>query len=151
MAFGTAVLGENRAQKRRHHGALPLADMGHGVTHEMHAAALPGRVEDLGNSRLEPFVGVRDDQLHAAQASSHEASQEVRPERFCFRGANPHAQHLAPTIGVHGHGDYDRDRDDSPCLPHLDVRSVDPQIGPIAFQWAVEESVDTFINLASQP
>lgn len=54
MAFGTAVLGEDRVQQGRHHGALTFADEGHGIAHEMHTAALPGRVEYLGNSRLEP-------------------------------------------------------------------------------------------------
>ncbi|MNE63416.1 hypothetical protein D3C80_1587640 [compost metagenome] len=82
MALGTAVLGEDRAQQRRYHGALTFADVGHGIAHEMHTAALPGRVQYLGNSRLEPFVGVGDDQLHAPQATPHEAAQEVCPERL---------------------------------------------------------------------
>lgn len=56
MAFGTAVLGEDRAQQRRHHSALTFADMSHGVAHEVHATALPSRIEYLGNSGLQAFV-----------------------------------------------------------------------------------------------
>ena len=96
-------------------------------------------------------MGVRDDQLYATQATPHKASQEVCPERLGFRRANPHAQDFAATIGVHGHGDYDGDRDDAPGLPHLDVSSIDPEIGPVAFKWAIKEGVDPLINLASQP
>ena len=49
MTFGTTVPGKDRAQQRRYHGALAFADMGHGVAHEVHATALPGCMEDLGN------------------------------------------------------------------------------------------------------
>lgn len=130
VAFSAAILSKNHAQKRRHHGALALANLRHGVTHEMHAAALSGRVEDLGSSGLEPFMGVRYDQLHAPQNVLHKALQEVRPERFGLRGGNLHAQHLAPAVGVHRHGDYYGDRDDASGLPHLDVSGVDPQVRP---------------------
>lgn len=63
VAFGTTVLCEDRAQQGRHHGALTFANVGHGIAHEMHTAALPGRIEDLGSGRLQAFVSVGDDQL----------------------------------------------------------------------------------------
>ncbi len=82
MAFGTTVLCEDRAQQGRHHGALAFANVGHGIAHEMHTAALPSRIEDLGNGRFQAFVGVGDDQLYAPQSTPHEAPQEVCPERL---------------------------------------------------------------------
>lgn len=109
------------------------------------------RVEDLGNSGLEPFVGVRYDQLHATQAASHKASQEVCSERLSFGRANPHTQYVAPAVSVHGHGNYYGDRDDAPGLPHLDLSGVDPPVRPVAFQRANKEGVDTFIDLAGHP
>ena len=151
MAFGTAVLGEDRAQQRRYHGALAFADVGHGITHEMHTAALPGRIEDLGYSCFQAFVGVGDDQLHAPQATSHEAAQEVCPERLGLRWPNPHAQDFAATVSVHGHGDYYGDRDDASGLPHFDVGGIDPEVGPVTFKWPIKKRMNAFINLACQP
>ncbi len=40
--------------------------MGEHVAHEVHAAALPGGAEDLGDGGLEALMGVGDDQLDAA-------------------------------------------------------------------------------------
>ena len=60
---------------------LALAGMGEGVAHEVHAAALPGGAEHPGDRRLQPLVGVGDDQLDAAQAAAGQALEEARPER----------------------------------------------------------------------
>ena len=60
VTFGTVVLGEDRTQQCCHHGAQALADMGHGVAHEVDAAALPGSMEDLEHSGLEAFEAVSD-------------------------------------------------------------------------------------------
>lgn len=117
----------------------------------MHTAALPSRIENLGHSGFQAFVGVGDDQLYAPQATSHEAAQEVCPVRLGLRWPNPHAQDFAATASVHGPGDYYGDRDDAPGLPHLDVGGIDPEIGPVAFKRAIKEGVNALINLACQP
>jgi len=76
-------------------------------------------------------MGVGDDQLHAAQAAMGELAQELSPDRLGLRGANLHAQHLAPAVGVDADRDDDGDGDDAPTAADLRVGGVDPQIGPI--------------------
>jgi hypothetical protein len=48
-----------------------------GVAQEVDRAALPGRAQHLRDRLLEPFVGVGDDQLHAGQATTDQAAQEL--------------------------------------------------------------------------
>ncbi len=56
-------------------------------------------------------MGVGDDQFDPSQPPALELAQELEPEGFSFRAANIHAQHFAPTIGVHSHRDGHGDRD----------------------------------------
>src|SRR6266851_609200 len=51
---------------------------------------------------------------------------------------------LTATATIH------RDRDDAPLLANLHVGRVEPEIGPIAFQRAVEEDRDLVVDLAAQ-
>ena len=67
--------------------ALP-AGMGQDIAHEVHAAALPGGMQYLGDRRLEPFMGIRDHQLHAAQAAPGQLAQKLGPEGLGFGGAD---------------------------------------------------------------
>jgi hypothetical protein len=55
------------------------------VPHEVDATALPSRAENLGDSGLEAFVGIGDDELDAAQATPGELAQELGPDRRAFR------------------------------------------------------------------
>ena len=87
--------------------------MGEHVAHEVHAAALPGGVQHLGDGGLQALVGVGDDQLDAAQAAPRELAQEVGPEGLGLRGADLHAEHLAPAVAVDADRDDHRDRDDA--------------------------------------
>jgi len=57
---------------------------------------------------------------------------------------------LALAIGVGGHGDYRRDRDDAAALALLEVGRVEPQIGPVAAQRTVEASIDAVIDVFAQ-
>jgi site-specific DNA recombinase len=41
----------------------------------VHPAALPGGAQNLGDGRLETFVGVGDDQFHALQAAAHQTAE----------------------------------------------------------------------------
>ena len=145
------VLGEGGGDEGRDDAPAALAGMGQGVAHEVDAAALPGGVEHLGDGGLDAFVGVGDHQLDAAQAAAGELAQEVGPERLGLGGADVHAEHLAPAVGVDADRDDHRDRDDAPVLAHLHVGGVDPQIGPVAFDRAVEEGLHLVVDLLAQP
>lgn len=65
MSFNATGLSEAYAQQRRYHAALAFADVGHRVAHEMHPAALPSHLEDLGDRRLDAFMTVRYPQLYS--------------------------------------------------------------------------------------
>src|SRR6478735_3191658 len=62
-----------------------LAGMSQHVAHEVDAAALPGRVQDLRDGSLQPLMGIRDDELDAAQTAPRELAQEVSPEGLGLR------------------------------------------------------------------
>jgi hypothetical protein len=53
-------------------------------------------------------MGVRDHQLHPAQATPRQALQKARPKRLGFRGADVQPDDLALAVGVHRHSDYRR-------------------------------------------
>lgn len=128
-----------------------LAGMRERVAHEVHAAALPGGVEHLGDSGLDALMGIRHDQLDAAQAAARELAQERTPERLGFRRTNIHAEHFAPAITVDADRDNHRDRDDAALLAHLHVGGVDPQIRPVALDRTGEEGLHLVIDLGTQP
>ncbi|KPX17494.1 hypothetical protein ALO73_200212 [Pseudomonas syringae pv. daphniphylli] len=117
----------------------------------MHAPALPSRTEDFSDRRLETFVSVGDHQLYPAQTTTHQTAQEVRPERLDLGRPCPHAQNFPPAIGAHGHGDYDRDRNDTACLTHFNVGSVDPEVRLVALKWSIQKRIDALIDLAREP
>ena len=144
------VLGEGGADPGRDDAALRPAGVRHGVAHEVHAAALPGGAEHLGNGGLQSLVRVRYDQLDAAQAAAGQAAQELDPERLGLAMADGHAEHLASAIGVDADGDDDGDRDDVMVSSDFDVGGVKPDVGPIAFDGAAQEGLHAFVDLAAQ-
>jgi hypothetical protein len=100
-----------------------------GVAQEVDRAALPGRAQHLRDRLLEPFVGVGDDQLHAGQATTDQAAQELPPERLGLGRAHVQANHLALAAGVHAVGDHQRPMLDPPTGPDLLDLGVQPQVG----------------------
>src|SRR5215469_10972367 len=56
-----------------------LAGMGQHIAHEVHPAALPGGVQDLGDGSLQALMGIRDNQLDATQTAPGELAQKVGP------------------------------------------------------------------------
>ena len=106
------VLGEGGADEGRDDAASLLAGMGERVAHEVNATALPRGVQNPGDGGLQPFMGIRDDELDAAQTPPGEFAQEVGPEGLGFRRADGQAQHLAPAVAVDADRDDHRDRDD---------------------------------------
>src|SRR5205814_10045753 len=120
------------------------------VAHEVHAAALPGRLEHLGCRGLDAFVAVADHEFHATQAAPVQAAQELGHERLGFAGADLQAQHFALTFGVHAYSDYYGHAHDTPGLARLHVRGVDPQVRPVALDLAVQERANTLVEFAAQ-
>src|SRR4051794_6138174 len=125
--------------------------MGERIPHEVDAAALPGRTEDLRDGGLQALVGVRDDELHAPQPSAGELAQERRPEGLSLGGTDVEAQHLAPAVAVgpdrHDHGD----RDHAAILTYLQVGRVDPEIRPVALDRPLEEGLHPTVDLLTEP
>ena len=56
------------------------------IAHEVHPAALPSGLQNLGRSRLQALMGIGDQQAHPAQPTAHQAAQELRPERLGLAG-----------------------------------------------------------------
>lgn len=57
-------------------------------------------VEHLGDRGLDAFVGIRDHQLDAAQATAGKLAQKSRSECLGLGRAEIHAENLAPAIAV---------------------------------------------------
>jgi hypothetical protein len=60
------------------------------------------------------------------------------------------ADDLAPALGVHGRRDYCRHGDDAAALAHPEVGGVEPQVGPLAVEGALEEGVLALVDLLAQ-
>jgi hypothetical protein len=74
--------------------------MGQGIAHEVDAATLPTCTQQLGDRRLDAFMGIGDDQLHAAQAPARQLAQKGGPEGLGFRWADVHAEDFAAPIAI---------------------------------------------------
>src|SRR3954447_25737284 len=57
------VLGKGSADKDRDDAPALLAGMSQDIAHEVNAAALPSRIQDLSDGGLEPLMRIRDDEL----------------------------------------------------------------------------------------
>ena len=77
--------------------------------------------------------------------------QEVHPERLRFRGANAGTDDLSAPVCIGSNGDYRGHRDDPAALPGPKAGGVEPQIGPLACERAVEEPVDPLIDVLAKP
>src|SRR6266571_3083804 len=148
--LGPIRLQEGLAQRRRHHALLGLGDIGEGIAHPMHAAALPTGGKDPPDRCFQPFMGVGDDQLHATQPAPRQALQKSRPEGLGLRGADVEPDDLAPTVGIGRYSDYCGDRNDAAALALLQVSGVEPQIRPLAGEPAVEEGMDALVDVLAQ-
>lgn len=85
---GTVVVGldERLSDRGGDHGVLALGNVGQRIAHGMHPASLPCRAEHAHKSGLQPFMGIRDDELDPGQAPAHQIAQEGGPERFASDG-----------------------------------------------------------------
>ena len=92
-----------------------------------------------------------DDQAGAAQPAIGQIMQKFVPEDPGFTGLDSDAQNLEASIQVDRHCHYGSYADDPTATADLDPSRVKPEIGPFAFQRAVQECIDAFINLAAEP
>lgn len=92
----------------------------------MNAAALPCRAEDAGDGGFQPFMSIGNYQLDAGEASADQITQEARPERLGFGGADVQADNLPFPIRVDGHRDYRRHRHGTAALPDLQLGRIQP-------------------------
>src|SRR4051794_3356688 len=60
------------------------------------------------------------------------------------------ADDLPFALGVGGHGDYRRDRDDAAALALFEVGGVQPEVGPLAAERAIEERPDPVVDVLAQ-
>ncbi len=99
---------------------------------------------------LQTLMFVRHDQLHPTRTAIRKRPQEFVPEHLGLAGLDGNAQHLAPPVGVDRHSHYGCHADDPSRTPHLDAGGVQPDTGPFALQWPVEEGVNAFVHLDAQ-
>ena len=103
-------------------------DVGQRVPHELHGAALPSGAELLGGRRLEAFLRVRDDELHAPQAAPRQRTKELGPERLRLRRAHRHPSTSRRPLVFTRNRYYHGNGHDPPGFAHLHVGGVDPQV-----------------------
>src|SRR5882672_1531600 len=85
-------------------------------------------------------MGIRDDELDAAQTAPGKFAQKVGPEGLGLRRADRQAQHLAPAIAIDADRDDHRDRDDVAVAARLHIGRIQPDIGPLALERTVEKA-----------
>ena len=76
--------------------------------------------------------------------------QELGPERLRLGRSGAEPNDLAPSIGVHGHSYYGSNADDPPALADLQVGRVEPEIGPVAGERAVQELADAVVDVLAE-
>ena len=107
----------------------------------MHAASLPRRAQHSADRGLQALMRVGDDQPGAAQAAAEQALQERGSEDLCLRGADMQAHDLPFALCDHRH------RPDLPTLALLKVGRVQPEIGLVANERALDEGVHPVVDV----
>jgi hypothetical protein len=86
---------------------------------------------------------------NADQNVSASDGPRCRPEP-ALRPAQPDRGDLAPAFGIHRHRDYGGHRHDPAALAHLQVRCVEPEVGPFAFQGPLQEGVHALVDVLAE-
>lgn len=95
-------------------------------------------------------MGVADDQPDPVEPAAAQGSQKVRPERLCLRRADTQPDNFPAAFGVGSHSDYGCDRNDPSALPLLEICGVEPDIGPVAGQRAVQKLTNALVDVFTQ-
>ena len=118
----------------------------------MDPAALPARaLEDRRDRAFQPLVGIADHQLDPAKAASDQAAQELVPERPVFARSHVQPEHFSLTARAHPDRDHHGHRDDTPTVPNLHKRGIQPDIRVSAFKWAMPEPLHLGVQRLTQP
>ena len=129
-----------------------LAGVGERVAHGVDAAALPGGVAcTLATAALMPSCASeitsltprRPRRRSLRRNSVQKVSASEGPMSMPSTSRRPSA--LTPTAMITATETM------RPLLAHFDVGRVEPDIGPVAFERAVEEGLDPFVDLLAQP
>jgi len=115
------------------------------------ATPLPGHpVQDLSHRRLQPGVGVRDDQFDAREPALEEAFQEGRPGAFHLALGHGQPQDFPLSLGVHGHGHHHRQPHHAAALADLRIERIQPEVAKGPFQRAVPEGFHLRVQFLRQ-
>jgi hypothetical protein len=98
------------------------------------------------------WVGDIHQPLHAASQDDRGGNYIRTQGSSCesLGGADRHAQDLSAAIGVHRDGHGHGDRDNPAGLAHLHVSGVDPQIGPVTLERALEKGSHPLVDLGAE-
>jgi hypothetical protein len=110
---------EDRPDPGGQQPVLVAAGVAKAIVQELNRAALPGAAKQPGDRRLEPLVGVRDDELHALEAAGQQRAQELGSEGLGLGLADVEGEDLPPAALVHAVGVHDRFADDAAAVPDL--------------------------------
>ncbi len=92
---------------------------------EVHLAALPGRTGE-GEGAAQTLVGVRDDQLHAAEPTSREAAAERQPEGLGLAGTHRQPEHALLAAVPHTHRHHRGQAHDPATKPSRHSHASEP-------------------------
>jgi hypothetical protein len=150
-AAGLSAVGgvEDLPERGGHQATLGGTAVAVHVSDEVHTAALPRRVEDPRDRRLQALVMIADDQPQALQAAGPEAAQKLRPERLGLDLAEVQADHLAATGVMHGGGDDEGLGDHAAAVADLQMLGVQPQIRIRALKRPRPKLLDMLVELAA--
>ena len=95
---------------------------------------------------LQALVRVRDNQLHAGEATLDQAAEEVTPERLRLALAAVDPDHLAPPRLVHAVRDHQALPHDAAASPDLLDLRIQPQIRIAALERPRTEGVDLLVE-----
>ena len=115
-------LGEDRAVHDRCHGQVTPGHPHEHVAHEVDRKAWPTSPGiDFGDGRLQPEVGIADDELDATESSATKRPQELGPRGDVLGLTNGDAQNLASGVLADTGGGHDRPADDPFTHASLDA------------------------------
>jgi hypothetical protein len=110
---------------------LPVAVMGccHQVAHGVDSAALPRcSLEHPLDCCFQAGMSIRDHQLHSAQASVFEVTEELGPECFVLGIADVDAEDFTVPIGSESGGDHHGLGDNLMMFADMQVGGIQPDV-----------------------
>lgn len=121
------------------------------VAHQMHLAALPGRVvEVLGDRLRESAMLVGDDIRHALETAFLEPAKGFIPRRKVLCVANPHAQNLAHAVTAYSRHDEHGTHHHPIVLTAFDEQRIDQHERVVGIEAAFVEGAYPCVQANAQ-